>query len=169
VTTVNGIQFNGARISQDILLQNVHEFDVKVWDPGAVNPITGMNGHFVDLGSGGGFFNTPNNAGTTYGSGSALVGSNPFTNVYDTWTADNTNVSGSAPFRFPGNINGPDGAPGIKTVDDDNQNGPDDPAETGWPGSDDLLYLRAIKIHIRYYDISSDSTRDLTLIHSFVK
>lgn len=162
---INGTNLNGARVSQDILLQNVHEFDVKVWDPGAVNPITGFNGHFVDLGSGGGFFNSSSNA--NYGSGSTT--GNPFTNVYDTWTADTTNVSGGAPFKLVPSGVGADGKPGVAGVDDDLQHGTDDPGETGWPGSDDLLYLRAITIHIRYYDISSGSTRDLTILHAFVK
>jgi prepilin-type N-terminal cleavage/methylation domain-containing protein len=177
VAAINGTNYNGTRVSQDLLLSGVHEFDITVWDPASSNPL-GLQGEFVNIGgAGAAWFAAPNGTmAPNYGSGSA--NGTLWSNVFDTWTTQNTSVGGGAPFRFPQTQFGPDGQPGVAGVDD-NGNGIFDQAdydpiakeyrEQGWMGSDDLLYLRAIKIHIRYYDVPSNSMRDLTILHSFVE
>ena len=187
IAALNGNQYVGPRVSQDLLATNVHEFDVKVWDDWASNPITGMTGMFVDIGGA--------NASKYLASNNQNYGSNnPFgfgANVYDTWHPAAVDATGNilaAPFR--NNDFGNDGQPGVAGVDD-NKNGlidqndiAKDPVthapildqngnfiynEQGAPGSDDWHDMKAIAIHIRYYDVPSDSMRDLTILHSFVE
>lgn len=140
---------DGSREGEDILLTNVQNFDVKVWDPGAsLGPdgaygIAGINddglgavddaaelgwpgsddGAFVDIGHTGiGFFSQTNNLNAAYGP--AAAGNRCF----DTWHADfgpafmATKISmGYAPFRPA--LAGYDGAPGKAGVDDDDPDG----------------------------------------------
>ncbi|MSR59239.1 MAG: type II secretion system protein [Planctomycetaceae bacterium] len=71
------------------------------------------------------------------------------------------------PFRAA--TTGADQKPGIKNFDDDGFNGPDDAGELGWPGSDDVrLPLKAIQIHITFFDQSSQQLRDVTFVQSLV-
>ena len=37
-------------MADDVILNNVIGFDVKVWDPDYVDPVTGAKGGYVDLG-----------------------------------------------------------------------------------------------------------------------
>jgi hypothetical protein len=100
----------------------------------------------------------------------------PVTNRYDTW-GPGVNIDGVA-----GNDNppfrpiwaGPDGKPGVANRDDDGINGVDDPGELGWMGgaaqtfpvngqsSDDFAPLTAIKVTIRFYDVTSNQVRDIS-------
>jgi prepilin-type N-terminal cleavage/methylation domain-containing protein len=162
--TINGNQFNGTRVSHDLLATNVHEFDIKVWDDWATNPITGMTGMFVDIG-GTNASKYLTSQSVNYGNNNPNTAAGYNKNVYDTWTADaSVDV---APFRnFDTGI---DGQPGVAGIDDDKINGIDDAGEAGWPGSDDWHDMKAIAIHIRYYDVPTQSMRDLTILHSFVE
>jgi len=171
---------NGVRRSEDIVLSNVHSFDVQVFDPAL--------GNFVNLGHSipGGDFNRVNNinlgpAPSTPGQDAfdddgdgtddnpeeaGWPGSDDYGNRFDTWHRDSTLIGGlPAPYSLA--TVGPDGAFGVSGVDDDGANGLDDPGEAGWPGSDDVAGMRAIKITIRYLDTTSNQMRDLTIVHSF--
>ncbi|WP_339907625.1 hypothetical protein [Symmachiella dynata] len=145
---------NGPRIAEDIVLSNVHSFDIKIFDD--------ITEEFEDLGHSNvssvgtdGRYHTNNNANPSYG------------NRYDTWHANSSYIGNNVtPYR-PATV-GPDGQPGDQGVDDDGNGTPDDNSELGWPGTDDVLIpLRAIKITIRYLDTTSNQMRDLTIIHSF--
>jgi type II secretory pathway pseudopilin PulG len=108
--------------------------------------------------------------------------SNPFatppTNRFDTWgpfvsvngTSTPPTSYDSPPYRplyF-----GPDGKPGQPNIDDDGNgftdflaNGAPDPAELGFTGTDDFAALTAIKITIRFYDVTSNQVRDVTEVY----
>jgi len=210
---VDGLE-GGARRSEDLILSNVHAFNIEVFDPGSgellnasgqvTNPGTGA---FEDLGhsrendSGTqiGFFNKLNNAnlGSDGAPGVAgtdddmdgnvdyldpptnsipdadeigWAGSDDYGNRWDSWHRDSALIGGGLPPYSASLLNGgagADGQPGVAGVDDDGANGPDDPGELGWPGSDDVTPLRAIRITVRFYDVSSAQMRDLTIVHSF--
>ena len=49
-----------------------------------------------------------------------------------------------------------------------NDTGTDDASEVGHIGTDDEIPLRAIQITIRYYDLSSNQMRQMTLVQSLV-
>ncbi|VAX36506.1 hypothetical protein MNBD_PLANCTO02-1976 [hydrothermal vent metagenome] len=138
------------RRGEDIIMENVFEFDIKVWDDGLSSPT------FVDLGNGdvNGFYGQKTNSASTYG------------NRYDTWHPDfpGTTPSFRAPYRPV--TNGPDGQPGEAGVDDDGINGIDDAGELGYPGTDDEHPLKAIQITIRFFDKQSQQTRQLTIIEA---
>lgn len=95
------------RRGEDIMMTNVHSFDIQVWDDSLRR--------FVDLGNGSGDY--------------AASANSEFGNRYDTW---HPNQDMPAPPFLPLDADG-----------------------TPKP-------LRAIKIDIRFYDVSSDSMRDLT-------
>jgi hypothetical protein len=110
------------RRGEDIVMTNVHAFDIKVWDDGL--------SQFVDLGHG-------NSSGDYAGPPAG-----PFTvaqggNRYDTWHPNT--LMPAPPYRpvFGGN--------------------PDNPKP-----------LRAIQIHIRFYDPGGDTMRDLTFTYSLI-
>ena len=150
----NGLvtEFSGEqnRRGEDILLTNVHEFDIKVFDDyvedqnGNGTPETGEddNGNgtldtlneFVDLGHD----RQINGAPAGYYHNSQNQGSQG--NRYDTWHPSMP-VGFPAPYRpiRPGNT-------------------------SGWP--DDEAPLRAIQIRIRYLDIKSGQMRQLTIGYS---
>lgn len=146
----------GPRRGEDILMQNVHEFDVKIFDDGA--------GAFVDIGGA---------AAAHYGgaSGSPHYGTNAPNaadrdNVFDTWhpmlDLNTDSTVDAPPFRpAPQGADGVWGSPG----DDDLNGTPDDISEHGWPGSDDYIGLRAIEIRIRFHDPESGQMRQLTIRH----
>lgn len=169
---------NGARRSEDIVLSNVHSFDVQVYDPAV--------GDFVNLGHSipGGDFNQANNQnlGADGGPGEAGTdddglngvdddgergwpGTDDYGNRYDTWHRDSALI-GNLPSPYAIISAGADGAPGVVNFDDDSNGVDDDAGELGWTGSDDVA-LRAIKITIRYLDTTSNQMRDLTIVHSF--
>jgi hypothetical protein len=103
--------------------------------------------------------------------------SNPFgtppTNRYDTW-GPAVEIDG-----FPANLDnppflpiycGPDGRPGVAGIDDNPTTNPgiDDASELGTPGSDDFAPLTAIKITIRFYDVTSNQVRDISGVYRLV-
>ncbi len=92
----------------------------------------------------------------------------PITNRYDTW-GPSVNISGNPgldkpPFRPI--WAGPDGKPGKANFDDDGDMVLDDATELGWPGTDDFAPLTAIKITIRFYDVTSNQVRDISEVFS---
>jgi len=104
--------------------------------------------------------------------------SNPFgtppTNRYDTWGPNIKSIDGInndlPPFRPI--YAGPDGKPGVAGQDDDNNGTIDDASELGWMGTnfvgphDDFAPLTAIKITIRFYDVTSNQVRDISGVFS---
>lgn len=100
--------------------------------------------------------------------------SNPFgtppTNRYDTWGPgiDSDGTAGNDLPPFQPIYAGPDGKPGKANYDDDNANGIDDAGELGATGSDDFAPLTAIKITIRFYDVTSNQVRDITGVYPLV-
>ncbi|MEX2287654.1 MAG: prepilin-type N-terminal cleavage/methylation domain-containing protein [Planctomycetaceae bacterium] len=134
-----------ARQGEDIILSNVHSFDIKVWDDDPAEQA------FVDLGSGAGRYQAT--ANTAYG------------NRYDTWhlyLTANLPAGANLP-PYPPLTRGPDGQPGAALIDDDANGVDDDAGELGWLGTDDEILLRAIQITIRFYDVSSNQMKQLTL------
>ncbi|WP_146371490.1 prepilin-type N-terminal cleavage/methylation domain-containing protein [Symmachiella macrocystis] len=169
---------NGTRRSEDIVLSNVHSFDVQVYDPAV--------GDFVNLGHSipGGDFNRANNrnVGADGAPGEAGTdddgingvdddgergwpGTDDYGNRYDTWHRDATLI-GDLGSPYAVMTAGPDLAPGVVNFDDNSDGVDDDAGELGWIGTDDVA-LRAIKITIRYLDTTSNQMRDLTIVHSF--
>jgi type II secretory pathway pseudopilin PulG len=90
----------------------------------------------------------------------------PPTNRFDTWGTTNFLSSAAAtaadepPYRPV--YAGPDGAPGIAGTS--LLSG----ASLGTPGSDDFAPLTAIKITIRFYDVTSNQIRDISGVYSLV-
>ncbi len=144
----------GVRRSEDILLTNVHSFDIKIWDD--------STGDFVDIGHadfGNGDFDISENAQRTYGP-RGLTAAGPLAAI---------GVAGDGADGQPGFalrdddqstvvdtdgavFFGPDGLPGVGGVDDDGDTmvdeldgsedlwpGSDDTTERGFPGSDDIV------------------------------
>ncbi|MEX1097030.1 MAG: prepilin-type N-terminal cleavage/methylation domain-containing protein [Planctomycetales bacterium] len=128
----------GPRRAEDVLMTQVHAFDVKVWDDGAAQ--------FVDLGGSGAVdyltqTNTPmGNRNTSYGPGG------PSGNrVFDTWhpAVDfNQNLAQDDPADYPP----------FRPVDAQGNPKP----------------LKAIQITVRFRDVTSDQLRQMTLVQSFV-
>jgi hypothetical protein len=177
----------GTRRSEDILMTHVHGFDVKVWDdlaggwrdigwadaPQANPPVIGdysasRNQHR--------FSPNPPYPQIVYGPrDQAQVQGN---RVFDTWHPglDINNSDPPADPRPDGFDRppyramrpGPDGVAG-NPGDDDGDGTDDEPDELGWPGSDDVpLPMRALRVTVRYYDVSSDQNRTLTLEFSLL-
>ncbi len=124
------------RRGEDIVMTNVHSFDIQVWDDGLSIPA------WVNLG---------NNSGAGYYSASANKNRATYGNRYDTWNPNlDFNLSGNPPYRpvpvNPVDVNG-DGT--ITNADLDF-------------GSVNEVPLKAIRIHIRFYDQGSDQMRDMT-------
>jgi len=158
-------EFNsGRRIAEDMLLANVHAFDVKVWDDAL--------GRFVDIGHSiaGGDFNANENQHTNqinspmgvvtftpvvYGPKATAVDNR----VFDTWYPG---------LRFPGGMTvTPPGMgtppPKGKRGEAGQQNTPPPYRPTvGANGSGNPKPLKAIQITIRYYDVSSNQLRQVT-------
>lgn len=146
----NGVvdEYDGLnRRGDDILLTNVIEFDIKVWDD--------IRQQFVNLGnSGGGQFDASQNQNPAYG------------NTYDTWHwFDGLNQPPYRPTTF-----GPDYYPGDPTVNDDGDTNTDERGDNSesWIGTDDEVPLKAIEITIRYTDPSSGLVRQVTLLNSLL-
>ncbi|MCH8830043.1 MAG: hypothetical protein IID45_10755, partial [Planctomycetes bacterium] len=134
---------NTTRRGEDILMTNVHEFDIKVWDAELQK--------FVDLGhtqsgtSGKrGHYHRQNNRDS-----GVRNGTNWDWNRYDTWH----------PFRHP-TSNWDLGKPPYRpTVDN---------KSTQLGDSANEIPLRAIQITIRFYDVSTARMRQLTIVHSLI-
>jgi hypothetical protein len=172
------------RRGEDILLSNVHEFDIKVWDDydedfnqnRKLDSIEDFNGNnrldsvmaFVDLG----------HDRTVNGKPVGYYNQQPFPDPdlgplgwinknygrrYDTWHP--FPPLGFPPFRPLHPFNGDDGVFGT-FQNDDLMNDPNDLLEQGFLGSDDEVPLKAIQITIRFFDVESDQMRQLTLIHT---
>lgn len=167
ITLTNGVvqeYAGGSRRAEDILMTNVHSFDIKVWDD-AIN-------QFVDIGSSsipvGGIFAAGNNQNSSYGPKASG------NNVFDTWhpRIDLDNDATGTPFEpapYRPDLKGPDGEWGGPGDDDGDGLANDlDPDEYGFVGSDDFVGLRGIQVTLRYYDISSSQLRQLTLVHSLL-
>lgn len=99
------------------------------------------------------------------------AGATPPVNRYDTWgpsveiDGDLTNtVPDTPPYRPI--YAGPDGRPG--NVGDDSGPAGEDAGELGLAGSDDFAPLTAIKITIRFYDVTSNQVRDISAVYSLV-
>ena len=154
---VDGFHDQTFRRGDEILLSNVIDMDIKVWDD--------VLRRFVDLGhtqtnTAGidGLYHRNNNQNTQYG------------NIYDTWHP--YQYLGEPPYR-PASF-GLDGEPGQAGIDDDNDdqtplpNGPNQGldevnGELGWIGSDDEVRLKAIQITVRYMDPQLKLMRQVTI------
>lgn len=130
---------NGTRFADDLLLSNVHAFDVKVWDEGI--------GQFLDLGHAvaGGNYNAGNRLNQYYGPYPSLQKAR--NNCFDTWNPtmimdlDGDSVADQPPFR-----------PRVN------------PADYTSYG----IALKAIQIKIRFLDVTSNQMREVTIVHSLV-
>ena len=164
---------DGPRQGEDILMSNVLSFDIKVWDNVLQPPC------FVDIGHSGKVGEYAQNptlsTNKSHGNHNTAYGPRSSNNrCFDTWhtglnvidpTTPPYSVTNPPPFR-PVLDYGVDGVPG-SLGDDDKDGVPENDAEAGWPGTDDLLSpLKAIQIQIRFRDISSGAARDFTLIES---
>lgn len=184
---------NGPRTGEDLLVTNVHSFDIKVWDPAASPGPDGLPGvaHVDDDGINGvddlgelgaphsddGAFRDLGHRGQTgfyrylpsvQRPNNYYSNSDAGHNRYDTW-APNLDLDGDGlhdapPFR-PVWV-GCDRRPGKAHVDDDGINGVDDPGELGYPGTDDFAPLTAIQIRIRFYDGGTRQLRESTSVFS---
>lgn len=147
---------NGPRRGEDILLTNVHAFDVKVWDPTADHDGDGIPGAFMDIGHSlpatatppapsGGDYRQANNQHTSatppivYGPRPAADVAN--NRVFDTW---------HYAIDLPGAPAGNEPAP-FRPM-------------TTTPGVP--KQLKAIQITFRYMDTSTQQMRELVLVHS---
>jgi hypothetical protein len=154
-------------------------------DPNEIGAYGSDDGDWRDIGHPGlkigtnyfGFYRKPLDPATGNPNPAALNNayySNPFgtppTNRYDTWgpAVDIDGIAGNdnPPFRptFPG----PDGRPGVAGVDDNVDGTIDNAPELGTPGSDDFAPLTAIKITIRFYDVTSNQVRDISGVYRLV-
>lgn len=127
-TTPVYTEYDGERIGEDLLLSQVHSFDVKIWDD--------VLKKFVDIGheEAGGYFNQSNNQLPGYGP-------KPSDNrIYDTWHPNVDHLSNGT-------------------------GSPDDPPFYPLDGSSPVP-LKAIQIIIRFYDVASEQTRQITIIES---
>ncbi len=178
----------GSRRGEDILLANVHAFDVKIFDDynedinnnGVLNSGEDLNGNNVldvvndfrdvgySTGTAGYYHSSRKQTGSNYGG----VGA-PFKNIFDTWHPKidfngdgNVDNADKPPFRPLDK--GPDGQPGFAGIDDDNNSTVDDNSELGWPLSDDRHPIKAIQIKLRYIDPLTNIMKELTMVHSLV-
>jgi hypothetical protein len=123
---------------------------------------------WVDLGH-----NRRNGSGTAIGYYNRAARRNQtFGNRYDTWHPGLGSTAQPFPPYLPVDL-GADGAPGVVGVDDDSDGTMDNSTEEGWygplPQDDQVRPLRAIQITIRYFDVSSNQLRQLTLVQSVLK
>lgn len=130
---VNQYSNENDRRGEDLVLTNVHEFDIEVWDD--------LLNQFVDLGH-----NQSNSSGTfgLYHFRRLQAANTDFGNRYDTWHPSDM-MPASPPYApFDDTVDGPRTAP-------------------DWGlGKRGEIPLKAIRIKIRYYDSLSQQMRDLT-------
>lgn len=173
--TSDDVQFGGPRRSEDILMSNVHAFDIKVldsiYDETAANADLNRDGRINLAAEGGGFADLGHGATGDYSQANKrhTIAALPMraygprthaeNNIFDTWhhqvdiddaDGDEVDSTGSDPPPFWPNFGG-------GTAD------PDPPAHTvvGRP-------LTAIQITIRFLDPASNQMRQLTLVESLV-
>lgn len=149
-----------SRRGEDIVMTNVHEFDIQVYDDEA-----SVKG-FVQLGNatGSGHYCMARHVSR----GSVANDRDLYSvNKYDTWHPQ-PGMPGAPPYRpISTGADGVNGAPG-----DDNGNtifDAADPSELGWLGTDDEISLKAIQITVRYLDVASGQMRQLTLVHTLAQ
>jgi type II secretory pathway component PulJ len=178
-TTGAGVFFDSSlsstRVGDDVVLTNVIEFDVRVFDPAAPVNVSGTdatvpgdpgytataadaNGCYVDLGNGAATAGpsgvNPHFSGTGLGPG--LAGQR----TYDTWST-----------HYEGNGVDEDGDgvvdEGTNGIDDNNNGFVDEVAEqeTSPPYP---FPLRGLEIRIRCYEPASRQVRQVTVRHTFV-
>ncbi len=187
----------GPRRGEDILLSNVHSFDVEVWDDVA--------GGYVDIGnaSGVGDFQSANNQNTAFGPGGAtgnqvfdtwhpsLASATPYRPVHNTaWAGGTTYKVGDVvvPITPNGfayfansivdgttgtNINSAQSAatePTWSTIYGNQTLDTDTTNNTtiSWTTVPTTKRLKSLKITIRYLDVTSDQMRQVTLIQSLL-
>lgn len=154
----------GTRRAEDVLLTNVHSFDVKIWDDGA--------GDFVDVGNVDfqyGFFNIRENRQPSYGPKDIVApGNGPDGQPGRAGFDDDDNGTADDVWGY-----GADGQPGRAGVDDDGDTtvdeldgtedgavGSDDTTEAGFPGSDDVVN-RVFDTWHPDYDFNGDTVVDI--------
>lgn len=148
-------------------------------DNGEIGAFGSDDGDWRDLGHPGlirgvntyGFFRAPT-AATNPNPYYSNVLASPMTNRFDTWGGqlefDGTPaVFDNPPYR-PLYL-GPDKKPGKALFDDDGDGIIDNASEIGAPGTDDFAPLTAIKINIRFYDVTSKQIRDVTSVFSLAQ
>lgn len=172
---VDGFHDQTFRRGDEILLTNVIDMDIKVWDDD-VRRFVDL-GHSLtedDLGNGDGTLDPAedrNGDGTNNDVGHYHRNRNQnslYGNIYDTWHP--WQYLGEPPYR-PTSI-GLDGQPGQAGVDDDGDAAGANPpvtgtdetdGELGWIGSDDEVRLKAIQITVRYMDPQLKLVRQVTI------
>lgn len=171
---VDGFHSQTFRRGDEILLTNVIDMDIKVWDDD-IRRFVDL-GHSLtedDLGNGDGTLDPAedrNGDGTNNNVGHYHRNRNQnsaYGNIYDTWHP--WQYLGKPPYR-PISV-GLDGQPGEAGVDDDNDGtidnaDPPPPAvnpERGWIGSDDEVRLKAIQLIVRYMDPQLKLVRQVTI------
>lgn len=157
-----------ARRGAELLVPNVHEFDIQVWDddpklPAPMWTDIGAN-HTIDGDDDGtpdGFYHRNKNANTAY--------CPPNRYRFDTW---HPQLGSPAPFRGVHHFTAggtppstsPDGQPGDAGVATTGGYGSiTEDRRVGWIGSDDERPLRQIRVRVRFYDVNSGQIRQLTL------
>jgi type II secretory pathway component PulJ len=196
---LSGLIFDSTsqRQGEDVVLDNVIAFDVRVFDPAA--PVYATAGGSALVPGDPGFTNTPAASGayvdlghgvnanslltgvvphySAYGdSRSGLAGSASTRRTYDTWSthyeADGRDTDGDGTFD-----EGADGldndSDGMIDEPDRDLNGDGDTADAGEPGEAETAppyphALRGIEVRIRCYEPSSRQVRQVTIRHSFV-
>lgn len=167
VKPASAATFDGPRVQEDLLLTNVHAFDIKVWDPGftlGADNLPGVAGvdddglHGTDDIGELGFPGSDDVSGANLNDYLDLGHGNPapklfggpskdnsfnmnFGNAFDTWHCSASATVGNS----------------VKT------DLPYDPTLGSFK-----VPLRAIQIKIRYVDVASDQMREITLIQSLV-
>ena len=136
---------NRSRRGEEILMTNVHEFDIKVWDD--------LLGRFIDLGH-----QQQNTAGTngSYHRANNLRDPNLTSGNFDWNRFDTWHPFDPTPFETnpPTNNNTPMGLPPYKAG-----------GLNAGLGSNNERPLRAIQITIRFFDVPTQKMRQLTIVH----
>jgi len=164
--TDNLTGFAGPRVAEDVVLSNVIGFDVKVWSPWALDPRTGTQGAYVDLGYG----TKPDDPLASSGHAKSYLPSLAARGfIYDTW---------STHYEHDGidQDQGMDNGAGV----DQGTNGFDDVmvGTTATNGIDDVteretmppypVPLRGIQVKIRSYEPTTRQIRETTVVQDFL-
>ncbi|MFK7777973.1 MAG: type II secretion system protein [Gimesia sp.] len=134
---------NGTRRSEDLVLSNVRSFDIKLFDDGVQD--------FVDIGG---------STAVRFANGvkeNTVHGNSVYQNVFDTWhvRAASSGGDGDPPFPMLSDSSVSETAPQVPVYDITTQL----PVPRASP-------LTAIRILIRYEDVSTGQVKQMTLIHS---
>jgi hypothetical protein len=143
------------RISDDVILNNVIGFDVKVWDP-----VLGM---YVDLGNAGvGRFSASSSHVVGMGKDASgnPTGAITMSNVYDTWSTHYESTGAPGLQGTPGqSSDGLDNGGTVGVVDDDGEKLTSPPYP--YP-------LRGIQVKIRVFEPDSRQVREVTVVQDFL-